>query len=64
MIEPTDTSDRYCLSFEAATLLRTTAYTVRKYIRMGELKAIKIGKQFLIDKEDLERFISKKKSGE
>ncbi len=38
---------------QAAKIIYTTAYTVRKYIREGKLVAAKIGKQYLIQEADL-----------
>ncbi len=38
---------------EAAKRLYVTPYTVRKYIRRGLLKAIKLGKHYLIEPEEV-----------
>lgn len=43
---------------EAAKELYTTPYTVRKYIRAGKLAAAKIGKQYLIPKDELSLFLN------
>ena len=42
---------------EAAEMLYTTEYTVRKYIRNGRLTASRIGKQYLIDPNDIEKLL-------
>lgn len=49
----------YITTDEASKRLYTSAYTVRKYIRQGKLLAAKIGKQFLIQEEELVKFLEK-----
>lgn len=44
---------------QAAKIIYTTAYTVRKYIREGKLAAAKIGKQYLIREADLDRLVDR-----
>jgi excisionase family DNA binding protein len=44
---------RYITTEEAAKLLYTTPYTVRKYIRKGLMSAARIGKHYLILEDDL-----------
>lgn len=44
---------------EAAKRLFTTAYTIRKYVRVGKLKAAKIGKQYLIPEEEFTQFLNR-----
>lgn len=44
---------------EVAKQLCMTPYTVRKYIRMGILQAIRIGKQYLIQQEDVNHLLEK-----
>ncbi|MFG1944312.1 helix-turn-helix domain-containing protein [Nonomuraea sp. NPDC048826] len=41
---------------QAATLLSLHVKTVRAYVRDGRLKAVKIGKQYRIARDDLEAF--------
>lgn len=45
---------------EIAELLNMNLQTIRKYVRAGELKASKIGKQYIITKENLKAFIDSK----
>lgn len=42
---------------EAAELLRVSLYFIREYIKRGDIKAVKLGKAYMIDREELERFI-------
>jgi excisionase family DNA binding protein len=42
---------------EVAKQLWMTPYTVRKYIRKGILQAVRIGKQYLIRQEDVNRLL-------
>ena len=42
---------------EAEGILRVNGKTVRSYIKAGRLKAAKIGRAWVIKKEDLEKFI-------
>ncbi|MEW5783648.1 MAG: helix-turn-helix domain-containing protein [Bacillota bacterium] len=43
---------------EVAKIIKTTDYTVRKYINEGKLSALKIGKSWRISKDDLETFLN------
>lgn len=43
---------------EAAEILHVSRQTVYNYIKEGKLKAKKIGKEFRITHEELERFVS------
>lgn len=40
---------------EAADALRVAPVTVRRYIRSGRLRAVKVGRGLRVDKEDVER---------
>jgi excisionase family DNA binding protein len=42
---------------EVAVELRVSAPTIYRRIQAGELKAVRIGGQLRIDREDLERFL-------
>jgi excisionase family DNA binding protein len=42
---------------EVAKILRVSPPTVRKLIREGQLKAVRVGVQIRIRKEDLDRFL-------
>lgn len=44
---------------EAAEVLKVTAQTVRKYIKSGRLKGIRIGKGDLITEKDIKKFLEK-----
>ncbi len=60
---PIDPSLRWLLVVEAAQYLRLSPQTVRQAIHSGELKAIRIGKGFHLDRTDLDRMmISRKKT--
>ena len=48
---------------EIARLLRISTETVRRYVRTGKLKAVKLGGKFIrIDHKDFEDFIEKLKT--
>ena len=47
---------------EAAERLRTTSWTVRRWIREGKLVGTRIGGEWRVDPVDLEEFIRKGKS--
>ena len=57
----------YLNTEDASKRLYTTPYTIRKYIRQGKIAAAKIGKNYLIKLEEIERFLQemtfKKKRG-
>ena len=42
---------------EVATLLRTTIRTVRSMISAGKIKAVKVGKEYRISKEEYDQFL-------
>ncbi|WP_203596071.1 helix-turn-helix domain-containing protein [Actinomadura bangladeshensis] len=48
---------------EVADLLGLHVRTVRRYIREGRLKAVRIGKQYRIGRDDLEELTGKPESG-
>ncbi len=47
---------------QVSALLKTNVPYLRKLIKRRELKAIFIGRQYLIDKEDLKEFIKNSRS--
>ena len=47
---------------EAADRLRTSTWTVRRWIREGKLVGTRIGNQLRVDSDDLEEFIRKGKT--
>lgn len=47
---------------QVSTLFKTNVPYLRKLIKRHELKAIFIGRQYLIDKEDLKEFIKNSRS--
>lgn len=52
------TEKRFYTTDEVAKLLQVDPESVRRYVRSGKLRAIKLGGKFIrIEKEDLERFI-------
>lgn len=42
---------------EVAELLGIAQFTVRKYIRQGKIKAVKLGKRFLVTEEQVQDFL-------
>ena len=43
---------------EASKVLWVTAYTIREYIKKGKLKAVRIGKHYLIAKAEVEKLLN------
>jgi excisionase family DNA binding protein len=55
---------RFYTTDEVARLLRVDPESVRRYVRSGKLRAVKLGGKFIrIDKSDLDRFIDQLKTG-
>ncbi|OGH10172.1 MAG: hypothetical protein A2152_03325 [Candidatus Levybacteria bacterium RBG_16_35_6] len=53
---------RFYTTAEVAKLLQVDPETVRRYVRQGKLRAVKLGGKFIrIDKTDLDKFIEKLK---
>lgn len=49
---------------EAADMLRLSSYTVRKLLREGEIKGVKVGKrQWRVKREELESYLNKHPGG-
>jgi excisionase family DNA binding protein len=46
---------------EAASYLSTTVPAIRRLISKGELPYLKLGKRFIIDRLDLDKFIERRK---
>lgn len=60
--EPTE-EQRFYTTEEVGRLLRVDPESVRRYVRSGKLRAVKLGGKFIrIDKADLDRFIEKIKT--
>jgi len=47
---------------ELAEKLRVNIMTIYRYIKVGKLKAYKIGKEFRIDKEEFQKLLNKSKT--
>ena len=47
---------------ELAEKLRVNIMTIYRYIKVGKLKAYKIGKEFRIDKKEFQKFLDKVKT--
>ncbi len=61
--EPTK-EQRFYTTKEVAKLLRVDPESVRRYVRSGKLRAVKLGGKFIrIDRADLDRFIEQLKTG-
>jgi len=55
---------RFYTTEEVARLLRVDPESVRRYVRSGKLRAVKLGGKFIrIDRADLDRFIEQLKTG-
>ena len=52
------TEDKYYTIEEVAKMLKVVYLTVYRWIQDGKLKAYKAGKQYRINKSDLDRFIT------
>jgi excisionase family DNA binding protein len=53
-----ETPRSYLSVKEAADMASLASSTVRLYIRQGKLKALKVGRRVVIEKAELERFMS------
>lgn len=51
----------YYTAKELAEMLSVNVMTIYRYIKARRLKAYKIGKEFRIDREEFEQFMSKAK---
>ena len=61
--EMLNTEQRFYTTDEVAKLLQVDPESVRRYVRSGQLKAVKLGGKFIrIDKSDLDKFIDQLKS--
>lgn len=59
----TQQNQQFLTTDEVAKLLQIDPESVRRYVRSGQLKAIKLGGKFIrIEKKDLDNFIKQKKS--
>ena len=56
-------TSRFLFTEEAAEILRTTPYTVRKWVLAGKLPATRCGRRFLIDSQHLERLLHERTIG-
>ena len=53
--------DEYITTKEIGKIFKVQEITIRRWITIGWLPAIKIGKMYRIQKQDLEKFIEKRK---
>lgn len=51
-------SNEFITTDETAKLLFVTPYTVREYIKAGKLKAARIGKRYLLKKDEVLNFLN------
>ncbi len=57
-LEPGASDQRFFTTDEVAVLLKVDPESVRRYVRSGKLKAVKLGGKFIrVDRADLDRFI-------
>jgi len=54
--------DNFYTTEELAKELKVNIMTIYRYIKAKKLKAYKIGKEFRIDKEELNKFLNKVKT--
>ena len=54
-------NEQYYSIKEVAKMLKVAYLTVYRWIQSGKLTAYKAGKQYRIKKDDLDRFVTKKK---
>lgn len=54
------TTEQYYTIEEVAKLLKVAYLTVYRWIRSGKLTAYKAGKQYRIEKTDLDKFMKKR----
>lgn len=47
----------YYTSEEIALKLRVTVATVRRYVRAGQLEAVRLGREYRISREAFEKFL-------
>ena len=52
--------DEFLTTNEIAKLLKVHVITVRRWIDAGGLKAARLGKQYRVKKEDLDKFLYRK----
>lgn len=52
-------ADEFYTASELAKKLKVNVMTIYRYIKGGKLRAYKIGKEFRIDKNELEAFLKK-----
>lgn len=60
MQTPINRFDRLYLVREVAAVLRVAPFTVRKYIREGQLNAVRVGKGYRVRHSDLDLFVNHK----
>lgn len=53
--------DQYYSIEEVAKMLKVAYLTVYRWVRSGKLKAVKAGKQYRIERLELDRFMKKQK---
>lgn len=52
-------NDQFYTSEDLAEVLKVNVMTVYRYIKVGKLKAYKIGKEFRVDKNEFQFFLEK-----
>ena len=61
-MEQNNEGEKYYLVSELAQELRVNTMTIYRYIHAGRLTAYKIGKDFRLDKQEVERFLESVKT--
>src|SRR5688572_13646725 len=57
-VRPANDSGDYLSVKEAATLARVSVYSIRRWIKRGELTKHEAGKRLLVKRAELERFLA------
>lgn len=55
-------SEEFITAEEAAKILKVNIMTIYRYIKVGKLRAYKIGRVFRIKRRDFEEFLEKHKA--
>lgn len=59
-----DTSNKYYTAEEVAEILKVTTESVRRWIRDGKLKSVKLGGRYLrISQADLDEYVASMRGG-
>lgn len=57
-----ETANRFLTPKEVSNLLQVSVFTVRSWIKQGELPAYKVGRLWRIERSDLNRWLSQQRA--